>query len=432
MLKAFDYWPFQHPDELTEGQQRLWWQECFLPDRAYEILRNQQHWIIVVGPPGSGKTTLLQAFKHVSKPDNLVIDVSQKLETRNNQASSNLFYHIMISLAQEFYYRFRENQDLIVQLSRTQREFFRWLVEKFNGERAYSVFVDGLKKESRNAMQSVSSTDLYPTQTEQRDVQGQIDELVNICRTLGYQNLAILIDIAPYASEQQLTNLASFLGWLEPMHHRGFMVVTAVTDTQYQKYDLLLRTRGRVVPIYVHPQPAQTKMIISKHLSLATGSAFQSLDEFNDRLLIKKIEHFIEKEFGTIVPGPLLAITKELLQTYEWGEKPSYDALCASFFANHMPLRFDPNSQHPSVWRGHQYITLEKNVFELLIQLSNRRKTESGKGYLHSRASKLRRAIEPNPTSKERVYLKNSHDEGYWLENFVYEQVSDRKKTGSS
>ncbi len=419
-MKVHDRWPFAPLDNLPEALQVRWWEECFLPTPAYEILRNQPHWAVIIGKAGCGTSTLLRALKQDRQSTDLVLDLSIGLQPEGKNSDSNLLREIMTQAAREFCFRFSDHQAWLEKISLTQREFLRWLIEKFLGHRPYLVFLDGLESAAQNLMAGVELVELYATQTETMDVQGQITELSNLSRSVGYLNLLVVVDTLPYASEAQLAKLVDFLGWLEPMHHRGFVVIVAITQMLFEMYQLDFLMRGRVKVIQLETSPQATHLIVGKRLSAATGGQIHHLTQMVETKLLNQLETMIEQEFGALAPGPLIHVTDLLLESLEHGcrlDENLYETVRDNFYLQHLPLRLAAQTQQLGVWRGHRFIPLDAGPYDLLKRLAKSRvETWGGKGgneYLHTLASRLRKAIEPDP--KNPIYVQNRRSEGYWL-----------------
>jgi hypothetical protein len=427
-MDDFERWPFAPVDNLPESFQNRWWAECFLPTPAYETLQNQPHWAVIVGGVGCGKSILLRALKQAKNPADIILDLSAADSPRQGAGSeTSLFQDIMTLAAREFSYRFSDEPLLLEKISSTQREYVRWLIEKFMGRRPYLVFLDGLDAGARKIMEAVDFIELYATQTETLDVQGQITELCNLGKSLGSQNILVLVDTVSYASKEQLVKLLDYLGWLEPMHHRGFAVIVAISQTLFEIYKLDALMRGRVKIISVETSPQGTYAVVGKRLLAATADKVQTLEQIADKKLLDSLGKMIELEFGALSPGPLVNLTELLLDLNQRGEKldeQHFERVRERFYLKYLPLRLHAQPQRLGVWRGHRFIPLDAGVYELLQRLAKSGvESWGGKGgneYLHTLASRLRKAIEPDP--KNPFYLQNRRNEGYWLEGLAEKQ----------
>jgi hypothetical protein len=428
MTDVFDMWPFIPVDKLSEDLQKRWWAECFLPNQAYEILKNQPHWAMIVGDYGSGKTTLLKALHIARKAEgNFVLDYTEAWQKHSQANCASIFSNIMSLAAQKLYYGFKDQPDLLSNLRPTHKEFLRWLVEKFISTRAYRVFVDNLDTDLFNLVSDVLFSDLYPTQTEISDVEGQISELVALVNNIGYKDVLVFIDSPSFPSEIQLTALTDFLGWLEPMHHKGFVVISALSKPFFEASNLEtnMRDRVRIIPLQLPDDVSYG--IAARYISAATGNKVKGLKRIISKDLLEKIEQMLKDEFGSITPGPLVNIAEIVLSIKEKNKTPEvldeslFEFIRSDFFLRHVPLRLDEYLEQKGVWRGRHFIHLDTGSYDLLTRLFKSKVLEWGRNvkpdYLHTLASRLRKAIEPDPANP--VYVKNQRGEGYWLEGIT-------------
>lgn len=423
-MSDFMRWPFEPVDNLPEAIQTRWWSECFLPTSDYVTLQNQPHWAILVGGAGCGKSILLRALKRARQVDDFVLDLPVISRAQGAAGDSNLLAEIMTLATQRLSDHFSDNQSMLEKISPTQRQFVRWLFERFLGRRPYLVFLDGLDPNFRNLIEGVAFEEFYPTQTEIGDVRGQINELGILVRSLGFQNILVFVDTVPYATEAQLKKLVDFLGWLEPMHHRGFVVMSAISQALFDQYNLEYLMRGRVKIIRVASSPQESRAIAGRRLFAATNGKLQTLEDIAEQNLLDKLEQMVIKEFDSLFSGPLVNLTELLLDSMKPEKKVAeqqFEHLQSSFYLKHLPLRLGVETQRRGVWRGHRFIPLDTGVYELLERLSKSRvDTWGGRGgdeYLHKLASRLRKAIEPN--AQNPIYIQNRRNEGYWLEGLA-------------
>jgi len=428
MSSMFDLWPFIAVDKLPEDLQKRWWNECFVPNQAYEILKNQPHWAMIVGDYGSGKTTLLKALQQDRRAEgNFILDYSAAWQKQSQANSASMFSNIMSLAAQGLYYRFRDQPGLLTRLRPTHKEFLRWLIEKFISARTYRVFLDNLDTELFNLVLDVPYSDLYPTQTETDDVEGQISELVGLAGIIGYSNVLVFVDTPPFASVMQLRTLTNFLGWLEPMHHTGFIVVSALAKSLFDAHEIKTQMRDRVKIVPLQWTDHSPYEIAARHVAAATENKVKNLEQIVSRGLLEKIERLLKDEFDLLTPGPLVSITEIVLSIkaktpdLEYLDETSFESIRSSFFLQHVPLRLDDHSEQTGVWRGYRFIPLTAGPYDLLTRLCKSKVLEWGgnvKGdYLNTLASRLRKAIEPDPANP--IYVKNQRGEGYWLEGII-------------
>ena len=166
-----------------------------------------------------------------------------------------------------------------------------------------------------------------------------------------------------------------------------------------------------------------------RHLRAATAGQFENLRQLCSPDLLARLEKMVAEEFDrSSPPGAWLKVCEIALEMVNrTGQVPlsseMFPALRHTYALRHQPLRLGAKEQFPGVWRGYQWLSLDRALYDfltLLMQQKGRRVDSEmmpSKGNLHTLASRLRKVIEPDPADK--VYLKNRRDEGYWLENFV-------------
>jgi hypothetical protein len=288
----------------------------------------------------------------------------------------------------------------------------------------------------------VAYDDLFPTASDPLDVQGQIDELVGLVQTFGFERVVFTVDIpdqaGPTAVSEEMTALFS---WLDLMHHPGFCVITAVPT--HLKQTIEPRARDRLRAQTLRWTDAQCQQIAERHLQLALSASDPiCLTDYATTAVLAEMGELICREYGRVVPAGWVALAETLLYLTHTPHDPlpkplkptKLFELKQTFFARHMPLRLDAESH--GVWRGPQFIGLDERPLEF-IQLLFRRKgrpanwgdadmqyVTTSKNGMHVLAKRTRELIEPlydtQKGKKRWVYLINKRGEGgYWLENTI-------------
>jgi hypothetical protein len=322
-------------------------------------------------------------------------------------------------------YHLSEQPAQIPLLSQTQKEFLRWSVEKFHGYRAFARWLDGLPQEYAQAIQNIEFEDLYPSQTN--DVQGQIEELVNISRRFGYQQVLVTVDTSPFPNPEQVQEIRQMLSWLEPMQHYGLKLIVALPEV-FETKEIRELTRGRANVLEMETSLEHTWKVIARYLPIATEGTIKKIEKLCSPELIVKLQYLIQEEFDAPAVGAWLKFVETLLDVASEGKKLPLNAdlfpqIRLSFYAHFMPLRLGSDSIELGVWRGYKWIRLDPSIYEFLAHLISHKGKRiyeiprTSKGNLHTLASRLRGKIEPD--SSQTIYLKNIKGEGYWLENFI-------------
>jgi hypothetical protein len=441
---TYQNWPFRPFQQHFVEQAQIWWDRCYLPNAAEQVLADSPQWAVVDGGPGSGKSVALSALaQHESKkafvvsyPPDRWPGMPQALHRedlnhlRQMMANASLAVRDFIALQPE----------KLKGLSFLQQEFLRWLWERHLGRRAFMVFWQRLPAEIADEFENIAYEDLFPTASDPLDVQGQIDELVGLVQAFGFERIVLTVDIqnqeAQTAVSEQMTELFS---WLDLMHHPGFCMITAV-PTQL-KQNIEPRARDRLRAQTLQWSMAECRKIAERHMQLAlsTDKAVR-LTEYAATAVLDEMAELIRQEYGRTVPAGWVALAETLLHLANRSHKPlpkplqvnSLVELKQHFFARHMPMRLDLESH--GVWRGPRFIGLDERLLEFVELLFRRqgrpanwddqdmRRVAGSDNNMHSLASRTRKAIEPLTAkgNKRWVYLVNKRGEGgYWLENAI-------------
>jgi len=410
-----------------------WWRECYVPSATDAVIQSQPHWCIIVGGPGCGKSIALDALERHRRAGALVLRYSPEYWPHGRHVLKKGGNHLsqMMALAGLTLRRMPEiTLERVSALPHFQREFLRWLMDKFGGPRTYVRWIQSLGGRDDDTRVIVPYEDLYPTETEFLDVQGQIEDLIALVRQWGYTQVLVLIDTQNLTLEL-LKELENLFDWLELMHHDGLAVATAVTPAVLEQADLVRRARGRANVIRLSWTHEQVRVLADRHIAVATDQQMQSLEQVVNPDLLQRLEAMIETEYGTPTPRGWIALAELLLDLASQASVPLHhqteDEIKRAFYARFMPLRLDPH--HRGVWRGSKFISLDEQPFQLLKALVQHKgspvpsdelsRVVGSLGNVHTLARRVRQAIEPNPSTP--IYLKNRRDEGYWLENLANE-----------
>ena len=192
MSLKVERWPFLSPQMRTPQEEERWWAECYVPDPHEAVLQSHPDWTIVTGGVGSGKSTMLRALKHSKAATALILeDDILSWRGRLTKESPNLLFRVMCTSSRALRQHFLTSPADLDRLSPAQREFLRWLIEKFNDPRSYVRWLDGLPAKAAALMDAVPFGDLYRSQTETQDVDAQIEELLNLSRRVGYEEILV-------------------------------------------------------------------------------------------------------------------------------------------------------------------------------------------------------------------------------------------------
>ena len=428
MSFSFAHWPFLNSKARSFEENERWWKECYVPYGTEGMLRTNS-WCVLTGNCGTGKTTILAAVSR-SHENALIVNYFPANGLAGiRQEQKNHLYQIMALSSRAIRGYLTGHPDKLSALSKSMREYLRWHIEKFNDPRAYVRWLDGLPPESGQYFSNIEYYDLYPTQKETLDVQGQIEELVNLVRRLGFQRLLVLVDTDAILTSTQIDWVGDLLGWLELMHHDGLNFIISLSPLCV---NLIEQSRGRLSVVEMMTSRTHTQEVINRHIQAATDGKIISIKQIATVDLLALLSPMIENQYGEPAVGAWVNVTEILLELAHKGDLPvtenSYNEIRNTFFSQCLPLMLDPSSDRHGVWRGHKWIALDASVFDFLLalwryrghpidgsQLVGHISTEN----LHTLAHRLRVAIEPD--ASQPIYLRNRRGEGYWVENFVME-----------
>jgi hypothetical protein len=422
---TFDVWPFLPPESRLPEENERWWQQCYTPSPLEGIIEGHTQWCVLVGLPQTGKSTILAALRRKWQANAFIIDDDIFL-SQDKDVPGNILYRILSRASWILRQCLLKNPDKYFVFSTTQKEFLRWSVEKFHGRRAFLRWLDGLPGDVVKDLEAIPYEDIYPSTSV--DVDGQIEELVNITARLGYQKVVVIADTHPFPSLTHTEEIIQTLRWLEPMQHTGIKVVMALPPT-FSESQARELTRGRANILQVHGLIGESKEVINKYLSVATRGNVTSVDMFCSLALLEKISLLLKNEFEGPTVGAWIKAIFSILRIVKQREGSHLDVddfpdIQMSLFESCIPLRVGADKNQLGLWRGYKWIQVDRAIYdfvELLIshpgKYINHEIMKTSKGNLHTLASRLRNMIEPDSTRA--VYLKNVKGEGYCLDKVI-------------
>lgn len=437
MTLAITDWPFLPAERRTPEQNARWWSECHVPSPAMVTLRGVDYSVIARGGPGSGKSVALQALEKFDTEKFFMFRYPVAHWPGEPHAWVSGFHHlgqIMACASMEFKNFLTQRPDLLNKLTDIDVEFLRWLIEKYNGARAFRAWANALGHQEMMESADQPYEDLYKTDTVLSDVQNQIGELVTLCRHLGFEGAIVLIDINEYDIDREkiLEKIKDLFGWLTPLQFEGFAIKAALPDKVVRQTELVDRSRGRITFTALRWTVEECRKLSTRHIQAATESQLKALTDIASFELLTKLEKKIRPLYRTPSPRVWLWLTKTLLDEYGKCDKQltteQFEVIVHTYFATYIPLKLDEEQR--GVWRGdEEFITLEEQQYrfmELLWRYGGNRgdaaynalldNVAGSKGNLNTIASRLRKKIEP--VGKPHVYIHNSRGQ-YWLENIV-------------
>lgn len=428
-------WTFWPEEQRNPEQNERWWKNCYVPAPAEVTLRGIVHSVIVSGGPGCGKSTALKALARLEGERLCLVHyplVRWPGEVHAWTANYGHLGQIMACASMELKNLLAQQPDKLKELSKVNLEYLRWLIQKYSGERAFRRWADALDYQPLLDLVDQPFDDLYSTDTELPDVQGQIEELVTLSQRLGYEGVAVLVDLhqAEVTRPGLVDKMRDLFGWLTPLQFEGLAIKAVLPQQVIEQADLLNKTRGRVAFAALHWSVEDCRNVSNRHLQIAAESPSLCLTDLASPELLTALETRLTGLSGEPTPQIWVWLAASLLKYASAATLPvkidHEESVIHAYFADYIPLRFDRSRR--AVWRGREFIPLDEQPFGFLEILWQYRHSEYEaneallafaftRGNLNTLASRLRQKIEPAP--RQPVYLRNSRSRGYWLENVI-------------
>ncbi|HRQ39742.1 MAG TPA: hypothetical protein PLD25_17690 [Chloroflexota bacterium] len=433
MEQSYQRWPFLPSTMRTPEQNQQWWEHCFLPVLPVENFAQAGGSTAVTSLPGNGKSVALEYMVRHTQQWALHLrypTVHWPHGARPRIPAKGHLSQIMSILALETATHLEaQPQTLAVNdLNDTQHEFLAWLVEKYLGRRALVRLAQRLQQTHQATLKLPPQfTDIYPTDTGEGDVWGQIGEAAELAKLLGFAQINLLIDLNEMETSlfrEDLTDLFSRLDFLE---HADWLLRSALPQSDVIESQVLPCVNGRLYPMRLEYMAADIDTIVSRHVQAATDGRVQTIESLADTAVLERARQEIITLYGAETLAGWLNWTETLLhlQAGSGGVVRGVDTAVTTYYKRHIHLRLDEKKQ--GLWRGPQFIPLENQPFEMMKMLFEKRGNPAPEALyqiagsvanLNTIANRLRQKVEPIK-GKTNVYLHNRRDQGYWLENFL-------------
>jgi hypothetical protein len=440
-----DHWPF---NPVEQEEQDRWWAECYTSRPSAITLLYQPYWSVLFGGALSGKTTVLNWVQHQLADTSLVINYSpESWPKTGDPPETNHLTRMMRLAAEQVRSRIIAEPSYLLNLSFTQKEYLRWLFEKFIHPRAFIRMIDSLSPSFpslEDEFRTIAPPDLYPTQTDGDDVEGQIEELLTLCHKLHKTQIIYFIDINGMLSPPQINKLEELFQWQALKHHNGLYGIIAMTEREKTADHWLNLARGRVNPVRLSCNQELSLAIADKHIDLATAGSVKQVQDLLTQDQFSKLRQIIQVEFQEQPVGAWVALAQLFIEKLETTGFPmdsqSITNVCRDFFYRHLKIYIDPKSAHPGVWRGNRFIALDPGPFDLLSKMVIKHgepvfhyDISQKKVNMHTLVHRIREQIEPRfdftflqqsePKQRKQdqtpIYLHNRKSYGYWLEHYI-------------
>ncbi len=431
-MMQYEPWPFLPANAFTPAQASRWWQDCFLRTDAIRDFTAVSGSAILIGDAGSGKSVALQTLLHETAES--VLHVPYPAQNWPQGARPWLpgrrhVSQMMAATANEIVRLLQQEPERFGRCHELLQEFLLWLVQKHLGRRTLVRLIQQINRATQATLpipDKDAIEDIYPSDDQTADVRGQIDELAELVRALGYDGVMITIDLNEQEASLSGQDLAE-LFQLDLLENPGVMLRAALPRSVAQQAQIENRVGGhlRIIPIYL--AEADITGLVGRYLQAATGGMVAELGELAHTTVL----HHARKEIATLYNAPTVAgwlhWTETILGCYLAQPKPipltNAKTVALAYYRRHVPLRLAPDQM--AVWRGPQLLTLDRQPFELLRTLFDLQgqpapdallQIAGTQANLNTLIGRIRKIIEP--IAKTNIYIQNRRDLGYWLENF--------------
>ena len=429
---SYNPWPFLPANAYTPSQTAQWWQDCFLHTEAIRDFTAVSGSAILLGETGSGKSVALQALLHETTDATLHVPYPVQNWPQGSRPWLPGRRHVsqlMAATANEIVRLLNQKPALFNNCHELLQEFLVWLVQKHLDRRTLVRLLQRVNRATDSNIPIPAKNDIvdiYPSDDHTADVRGQIDELAELVRALGYSKIMITIDLNEQEASLSGQDLSALFR-LDLLENPGLVLRAVLPRTAVLQAQIENRVGGhlRLIPVYL--SEADIKALVVRYLQAATDGTVSDLEELADTAVLNRVSQEINILYQAPTFAGWLHWTETILTQYlaQPAPKPLTDAKSAAltYYQRHVPLRLAPNQM--AVWRGPQLLTLDRQPFELLRTLFELKgqpapdallQIAGSQANLNTLIGRIRRIIEPIP--KTNIYIHNKRDLGYWLENY--------------
>jgi hypothetical protein len=434
IISEYQSWPF-YSFRTSAAYRERWWEACYVSLPVVADFIGAAGSVVLFGGPGSGKSVAMAALKRGLQEQTLV--VSYQVDNWPNGKNplvkgGNHVCQIVAAAANEIWHHFQDKPEDYLRCYDLQQEYVIWLFDKYLGRRPLFRFAYRLQQAGVADLEIPPADDIediYPTNEKSADVRGNIGELVDLAHTLGYGSIVILVEVNERAAVRVLSDLDALFR-LDLLENKEFSMKAVLPESILAgRPEIMQRAGGHFHLAPLSYLQAEIDEMAARHLRAATGGALASVAVLAETAVLQSGRDEVIKLYGRFVPGGWLKWVETLLVEYMRQNRkepfPAEDAkaLLVTFYQQHIRLQADRPRQ--GVWRGPQFLKLDKQPFEILarlIKLDGKTSSDEltnlaggSKTNLNTIVSRIREVVEPLPD--EKIYIQNRRDVGYWLEN---------------
>lgn len=433
MEQSYQRWPFLPSTMRTPEQNEQWWAHCFLPVLPVENFAQAVGSTAVTSPPGNGKSVALEYMVRQTKQWALHLrypTMHWPHGARPKTPGKGHLSQIMSILALEIAAHLETHSEILTvsDLNDTQHEFLAWLVEKHLGRRALVRLAQRLQQTHQATLKiPLQFADIYPTDTGEGDVWGQIGEAAELAKLLGFTQINLLIDLNEMEASLFRDDLTEMFSRLDFLEHGDWLLRSALPQSDVIENQVLPCVNGRLYPMRLDYNSADVQTLVSRHMQAATDGRVYTIESLADTVVLEQARQEIITLYGVETLAGWLNWAETLLHLQAGGGEvvTEVETAVLTYYKRHIHLRLDEKKQ--GLWRGPQFIPLENQPFEMMKMLFEKRGNPAPEALyniagsvanLNTIANRLRQKVEPIK-GKTNIYLHNRRDQGYWLENFI-------------
>jgi hypothetical protein len=344
----------------------------------------------------------------------------------------------MSHVAFAFVDQLRQQPQLLDQLSLSRYEFLTWIVRRYlnrNQQNKWHGFLQtNLKDEMWQSLQAAISSDAFDTLfgTAVADIVGQIDESLDLAKSLGWQGIYASIDIrwtdwvkrTPQQRKDLRESLNQLLMTLTPLQRPGFGFKMGLSQRLISIQEARSLLRGRALVVNYDWPPEQLNDIAKRLIFQATSDT-----TLGTHLLPDEMWQSLASDLASIweIPGPTGAAALALYTLQLNAEaRNTLGDLRQRLYRHSARLRMDNDTSLEQVWRGMTPIKLTEAPFDIFKELwhnqgelvSNRALMDiaGSKENVDQNITRIRKAIEPFYKEKIWLYVRRDPNRGAWLD----------------
>lgn len=380
------------------------------------VLQDLQRSVIVCGGVGSGKSTALDAMQHALAADALFVpwDPAHVGACPQERLDAALYAGLCSAVGNRVAELVRDAPARFAALSRTSREFVRWLLERSLPVRRRTVLGE-LVPDLGAILADTTYRNPYPDH-DAESIRGALDEMVLVARVYGQQKIVLLYDAPDSLAPQEMAVLTHLVGWRDLWQQRDILLRAALTISHPAERELADHARGRITFCRLRWEPEQCVRLVR-------------LDEFAAPDLCLSLRAMLYDIYDEHTPGKWLWLGAIVRDYHAWRgrtltQAEDLDDLRRRVYHKLAPLRID--SDRGVVWRGERPLPVRPLPLSVLVKLAGLPSGQThdallnitgSEANLHKQVSELRKAIEPLPPgSRAWVYVCSGGQGNYFLD----------------